>query len=172
MLSLAMDHAAAVSFIQQAISGDDAQCWADLGCGSGTFTKALAALLPPGSQITAVDREDQRFELPEVEFIRADIERDELHLSGLDGILIANALHYVSDKVALIRKLEPLFGGSFRLVIIEYDTDRPNTWVPYPITFEKLRVLFEQLGYRRVVKLEERPSVYRSGRMYCTLIEK
>jgi ubiquinone/menaquinone biosynthesis C-methylase UbiE len=29
--------------------------WADLGCGSGTFTLALATLLPPGSTIEAID---------------------------------------------------------------------------------------------------------------------
>jgi methylase of polypeptide subunit release factors len=31
------------------------QSWCDLGCGSGTFTTALAQLLAPGSMIHAVD---------------------------------------------------------------------------------------------------------------------
>ena len=31
--------------------------WADLGCGTGTFTLALADLLSPGSTIHAMDRE-------------------------------------------------------------------------------------------------------------------
>jgi ubiquinone/menaquinone biosynthesis C-methylase UbiE len=167
---LVMDHAEAVSFIQKAIISEKAQRWADLGCGSGTFTKALAALLPPGSHITAIDRDRQHFDLPQIEFVRADIEQ-ELALSGLDGILIANALHYVKDKAALITKLQPMFGDSFRFVIIEYDTEQPNAWVPFPITFERLRVLFERLGYRRIIKLAERPSVYRSSGMYCALIE-
>lgn len=30
--------------------------WADLGCGSGTFTLALASLLSPGSFVYAIDR--------------------------------------------------------------------------------------------------------------------
>ncbi|MDB5145524.1 MAG: Methyltransferase protein, partial [Mucilaginibacter sp.] len=58
-----------------------------MGCGSGTFTKALNSLLPAGSHITAVDRENQRLGLPNVDFLQTNFERDDLRLSGLDGIL-------------------------------------------------------------------------------------
>jgi precorrin-6B methylase 2 len=33
------------------------QTWADLGCGAGAFTLALASLLPAGSTIHAMDRD-------------------------------------------------------------------------------------------------------------------
>lgn len=165
-----MTHQQAVSFLEKAISGDRPKYWADLGCGSGTFTRALSDLLPLGSHITAVDRENQRLHLDHVDFVRADFDTDELKLAELDGILIANALHYVADKAALIKKLEPLFGSTPRFVIIEYDTDKPNLWVPYPITFEKLKVLFKSLGYHKIEKLNERRSAYGSGNMYCALI--
>jgi len=33
----------------------DRTTWADLGCGDGTFTRALATLLPPGGVIHAMD---------------------------------------------------------------------------------------------------------------------
>ena len=35
------------------------QTWLDLGCGSGIFTLALAELLPFGSTIVCVDKEEQ-----------------------------------------------------------------------------------------------------------------
>jgi ubiquinone/menaquinone biosynthesis C-methylase UbiE len=171
-LCLYMEPAEAIAFIEKAISGSETQNWADLGCGSGTFTKALIALLPPGSHITAIDRVNQLLKLPQVDFIQADIERDKLSLEGLNGILIANAMHYISDKAALIKKLEPMFGSAPRFVIIEYETSSPNTWVPFPVTFEKLQALFTGLGYNQIVKLNERPSVYRSGQMYCALVER
>ncbi|SDS53162.1 Methyltransferase domain-containing protein [Mucilaginibacter mallensis] len=162
----------AISLIGKAVSGHEPQVWVDLGCGSGTFTKALNSLLPVGSHIIAVDREKQQLNLPNVDFLRANFERDDLKLSGLDGILMANAIHYVAEKAALIRKLEPMFTGSPRFIMIEYDTDRANPWVPFPIPFKHLQTLFGALGYHKIVKISERPSTYRSGNMYCTLIEK
>jgi trans-aconitate methyltransferase len=161
-----------ISLIEKAVSAHEPQVWADLGCGSGTFTKALNSLLPAGSHITAVDRENQRLGLPNVDFLRVNFERDDLKLSGLDGILMANAIHYVAEKAALIKKLEPMFTGSSRFIMIEYDTNRANPWVPFPITFEQLQTLFRALGYHKIVKVSERPSAYRSGNMYCALIEK
>jgi hypothetical protein len=41
------------------ISGDRAQTWCDLGCGTGTFTLALATLLSPGSVIHAIDKNEK-----------------------------------------------------------------------------------------------------------------
>ncbi len=42
------------------------QTWCDLGCGSGTFTMALADLLAPGSRIHAVDLDQKVLqEIPE-----------------------------------------------------------------------------------------------------------
>lgn len=166
-----MNHQDAVSFIKNAVKTGDPENWADLGCGSGTFTKALADLLPQGSYVTAIDREQQRLNIPAVNFVKANFEKDELNLSGLDGILLANSIHYVPDKKSLIKKLETLFTGSPRFVIIEYDTDKANPWVPYPITFAQLQTLFQDLGYQHIIKLNERPSAYHSGLMYCALIK-
>jgi ubiquinone/menaquinone biosynthesis C-methylase UbiE len=116
--------------------------------------------------------EKQRLDIEGVDFIRADFDKDELQLEELDGILIANALHYVVDKAALITRLERMFSGEPCFIIIEYETDRRNPWVPYPIPFEKLKLLFVLLGYRSVLKINERQSAYRSGNMYCALIQK
>ena len=41
------------------ISGDRAQTWCDLGCGTGTFTLVLATLLSPGSVIHAIDKNEK-----------------------------------------------------------------------------------------------------------------
>jgi len=162
-----MTHEQAVSFIRPAITGTEIQYWADLGCGGGTFTKALLDLLPSGSHITAVDRENQQFQAENIDFIRADL--TELDLTELDGILIANALHYVADKVSLIQKLKTMFSGAPSFVIIEYDTDKPNLWVPYPISFNNIQILFSDYS---VTKVNERRSAYGSGMMYCAVVEK
>ena len=46
----------AIRLIAPAIDNTlSAQTWADLGCGSGTFTRALASVLPPSSHIHALE---------------------------------------------------------------------------------------------------------------------
>ena len=85
--------------------------WADLGCGSGIFTTALASLLGDFAIIYAVDKEHQDLGIEaagkiKIEFIRLDFINDALPFSNVDGILMANAFHYVKDKPAVIDKLK------------------------------------------------------------------
>ncbi len=117
--------------------------WADLGCGSGIFTNALANLMGDGGKIYAVDKENQALESGaagkiRIEFVRLDFINDDLPFFAVDGILMANALHYVRDKAAFIEKLKKYLKTSGELIIVEYDTVRQNRWIPYPITFENL----------------------------------
>jgi SAM-dependent methyltransferase len=160
----------ATSLIKNTINGDAVSHWADLGCGSGTFTKALYDLLPEGSRITAIDREPQVFRSPKIVFKQADFVTDELGLSELNGILMANALHFVQDKVALIRKLEGSFAGNARFVFVEYDTESANLWVPYPLSFAGMRSLFGGLGYE-VLKTGDKASAF-GGRLYSALVSR
>ena len=151
--------------------------WADLGCGSGMFTFALAHLLKPGSTIHAVDRDPVVLKpLPNpngiaIHTLQLDFVADTLPLPPLDGILMANSLHFVSDKKALLNKLTACLkpGGCF--LIVEYDTDRPvQLWVPYPISFKSLQPLFFSHGLTSVQKLGERTSAYGRANMYAALI--
>ena len=159
------------------LASPDAAEWADLGCGSGLFTFALAQLLEPGSVIYAVDKDPVRLQsLPNPKGIdinshQMDFTTTVLPWHGLDGILMANSLHYVSDKKLLIRQLSEHLhpGGNF--LIVEYDTDKPvPQWVPYPVSFRSLQALFARAGYSFVEKLGERPSAYRRANMYAAWV--
>jgi ubiquinone/menaquinone biosynthesis C-methylase UbiE len=160
-----MDQNKAISLIQNAITDDQPQRWADLGCGAGTFTMALNNTLPAGSHLTPIDKQTQN--LPN--FLKANFEKDDLPLSNLDGILMANSIHYIRDKQKLIKKLETYFSTSPTFLIVEYDATHYSPWVPYPINYQKLETLFTELGYSSITKLAEVPSRF-SGRMYSALI--
>jgi hypothetical protein len=161
-----MQQSDAITLIQKAITSDQPQRWADLGCGNGTFTMTLKSILPTGSHITAVDKQTQN--LP-VEFLKTNFEKDELPLSNLDGILMANSFHYIRDKQNLIKKFEPHFVATPTFLIVEYDTTRFNPWVPYPINYQNLQKLFTTLGYTTITKIAEAPSRF-GGRLYSALI--
>jgi len=156
-----MKAADAIKLIENGIFEKEPQRWADLGCGTGTFTLALKSLLPADSKVIAVDKERQN--LPD--FIQADFINDELVLGPVYGILMANSLHYVKDKPKLIKKLD-----SPKILIVEYDTTRANSWVPYPINFKNLEQLSANLGYQ-ITKLAEHPSRF-GGTLYSALVNK
>lgn len=150
------------------------QRWADLGCGDGVFTELLAVILPFQSEIFAVDNKFQKLNSAmgnevAVNFQKADFEKDELNLHNLNGIMMANSFHYIRDKEKLIEKLEAYFVEKKQFLIVEYDTDSANQWVPFPINFEKLKELFYKFGYQSVEKLNVRKSNY-GGEMYIAFV--
>lgn len=153
--------------------GGAAERWADLGCGTGTFTLALADLLGAGSAITAVD-DDPRVltELPathdgtRIETVRSDL-IDFDPGRPLDGVLIANALHYVPDPEPLLGRLLAMLDPGGRLLLVEYDTNTPlRPWVPYPIGHGRAGALLQSVGFENVRLLATRPSIYGRRRLY------
>ncbi|MBV8253689.1 MAG: methyltransferase domain-containing protein [Chitinophaga sp.] len=147
--------------------------WADLGAGSGLFSAALAQLLPAGSTIYAIDihpPEKIVYPIPsDIQIIpmQQDFVQQPLSMGGLSGILMANSLHYVADKKSLVRQLKTHMEPTAIFIIVEYETDQANPWVPYPIPFQALTRLMQQVGFGQSIYLGDRPSVFRSGKMYA-----
>lgn len=151
--------------------------WADLGCGGGTFTRALASLLAAGSTIHAMDRDASPLRaLPRIHagvVIRAhrgDFTRLPWPFAGLDGILMANALHYVADQLAFVRACAAHAPRRPRFLIVEYDTSQASRWVPYPLDRARLTALFDAAGYSSIRMLGTRPSMFRRGPLYAAEI--
>jgi trans-aconitate methyltransferase len=135
--------------------------WADLGCGTGTFTLALADLLAPGSVIHAMDRDSRALrKIPSshksvsITTHSGDFTHQMWPFDNLDGILMANSLHYVNDQATFIRALEARMTSPRRFLVVEYDTHEANRWVPY----SSIRLL------------HSRPSVYRRAALYAALV--
>ncbi len=168
-----MQHNEAIDLLSY--SSGEKQTWTDLGCGAGTFTLALAHQLKEGSNICAVDKNLSALNKIPNEFDNVQIKKHQADFTefdlpeNLDGILMANSLHYVDNKAIFIKKIENKlkYKGSF--LIIEYDTDKSNQWVPFPITFQSLKILFENIGFTSITKLNEQPSIYKRANIYSAL---
>lgn len=140
-----------VALIRDGVVGKDG-VWADLGAGTGNFTWALREILGPQATIFAVDR-DARAVKRQGELIaqagpgaairplQADFTQP-LALPALDGVLMANALHFVRDQAAVLGRISSYLRPGGRLLLIEYDLQQPIQWVPFPVPFER----FQQLG--------------------------
>lgn len=142
--------------------------WADLGAGEGAFTAALADLLGPGADITAVDRNagslrrlreevGKRFPSIGVKIVVADFTRP-LDLSGLDGVVMANSLHFVRNKGPVLESVRDMLRPGGALVVVEYGADRGNPWVPHPFSFPTWERLAAEAGFERTRRLETIPS--------------
>jgi SAM-dependent methyltransferase len=164
----------AISLIQKGIVPHSSpQTWADLGAGKGLFSAALLSILPPGSTIHAVDlyKQPGLERHPSIIFHQADIVKDKLPLPPLDGILMANSLHYVKEQAACIKQLKTYLRNETGVfILIEYDTDRGNQWVPFPVSFARAQSIFGDAGFSRIEKIGEHPSMYRRDPIYAALI--
>ena len=156
------------------IAGARAQTWCDLGCGTGTFTLALATLLPPGSVIHAIDKDERSLsQIPDgyqdvtIRKEVVNLGKSDLSLSALDGVLMANFLHFIKHQGAFIARLRTL---SERLLVVEYDGRPPSPWVPYPLGFAALRGLLLERGFSEIAKLGTRASRF-GGELYSALAE-
>jgi ubiquinone/menaquinone biosynthesis C-methylase UbiE len=151
--------------------------WADLGCGDGTFTIALAGLLASGSTIHAMDIDGSALRrIPSthkgvrIATYRGDFMKQPWPFADLDGILMANALHYVENQEAFIRECESQMKPERRFLIVEYDTREASRWVPYPVSQTELTSLFERAGYSSVKRLGSRASIFRRAPLYAAAI--
>jgi ubiquinone/menaquinone biosynthesis C-methylase UbiE len=148
-----MDHSDLVALLEDGVTERGGR-WAELGAGEGNFTVALADLLGPEAHITAVDRDAGAMKrLSErmgkrVETKTADFTRP-LGLSGLDGIVMANSLHFVRDKAPVLASVRNMLRSGGALIVVEYGTDRGNPWVPHPFSYERWATMAAESGFKK-----------------------
>jgi SAM-dependent methyltransferase len=176
----AVDHRDHVALLREGVppAADGNRRWADLGSGTGAFTLALADLLGPGGSIISVDRDAgglarqadaMRRRFPDVALEQrvADFMTD-LGESPFDGIVMANALHFQSDRDATVRHVLEMLRPGGRFVLVEYDADRGNAWVPYPLSFGTWRAMAVASGFAEPTLLGKVPSRFLSA-IYSSL---
>ena len=179
-----MNHSDHVALLQPGFAALDAVApsgavWADLGAGQGAFTRALADLLGPGATIHTIDRDRRALEqgaaetthlFPRVTIVphAADFSAP-LLLPPLDGLVMANALHFVrdGDKEPLLRRLRALLKPGGRFLLVEYNVDRGNMWVPHPLAYDTWRALATRAGFAQVTLLARAPSRF-LGEFYAS----
>jgi len=167
----------AVALLASAFPGH-AGVWADFGAGDGTFTAALARLLGPGSTIYAVDRNaaalrslGRRVQVagvdvrPIVGDFTQPLELRGAARHGLDGMLFANALHFVPDPDVVLGRLVTSLRPGGHVVIVEYARRAASRWVPYPIEPAGLGQIAASAGLSEPSITATRPSSY-GGNLY------
>jgi SAM-dependent methyltransferase len=175
--------AEAVGLIAEAIPRG-AGTWVDLGAGDGTFTRALVELLGPDSRIYAVDRDARALAalmrwaktnasnvIPVVADFAGSFDLPGLDEAMLEGMLFANALHFVRDTDVVLARLAAWLRPGGRVVLVEYDRRASSRWVPYPIPVDRLPALAASAGLSTPVITATRPSTF-GGNLYVATADR
>ena len=164
-----MDHHDHVELLRPANLAPGA--WADLGAGSGAFTLALRDLLGPSVEIYAVDRDRNRLNtlkqayhsrygsVENLHLIRGDF-TDVINVPLLDGILMANSLHFFKNKEKVLNHVGSFLKPGGTLLLVEYNVDWGNPWVPHPLSFDTFCSLAPQAGFDEPRLLAKHPSSF------------
>jgi ubiquinone/menaquinone biosynthesis C-methylase UbiE len=156
--NLPMNHSDHVRLLQNGISSKGGT-WADLGSGAGAFTLALAEVVGPKGEIYSIDKDQdalreqaqampRKFPSFNAHYIHADFTRH-LDLPMLDGIVMANALHFLPHvaKDKLLKQMLNYLCPGGRLIVVEYNVDRGNIWVPYPMAYTTWESIATRNGF-------------------------
>ncbi len=134
----------------------------------------MRELVGPDATIYAVDKDRARLnELQEayrarfgdsqnLHIVAADFSRA-LRPQGvpsLDGIVMANSLHFFKDKEKVLRQVRTHLKPNGILLLVEYNVDSGNFWVPYPLSFESFRTLAPRAGFSEPRLLAKHPSSF------------
>ena len=172
-----MQHEDHVALLRGGIAGPGG-VWADFGSGTGAFTLALADLIGPTGEIYSVDKDRgslkeqeramrARFPGVTVHYLAADFSH-KLELPPLDGVVMANSLHYQRDKDAVLQLVRGYLHPGGRLLLVEYNADRGNPWVPYPLSYSTWEAVARRNGFAETCLLARVPSRF-LNEMYSAL---
>lgn len=172
-----MDHRDHVHLLMEAV-GTKGGTWADFGSGGGAFTLALAELLETEGVIYSIDKNSgilkrqeeimgRRFPEVKVHYINGDFKKP-LPLPKLDGLVAANTLHFLGDKNGVIELLKSYLRPGGRFVVVEYNTDKGNHWVPHPFSYPSWKKMAGKLGLTGTEKTAAVPSSF-LGEIYAAV---
>jgi ubiquinone/menaquinone biosynthesis C-methylase UbiE len=172
-----MNHEDHVNLLRKGVPESDG-IWADFGAGRGAFTLALTELLGPTAVIHAIDKDKRalrehahlmstHFPDTTVHYHTADFTTP-LNLPPLDGIVAANTLHFLRHKDQTLQLWRSYLKENGRLLIVEYNIDRGNLWVPHPFSYSTWEKLAEKNGFTTTRLLIKRPSRF-LGEIYSAV---
>ncbi len=71
---------------------------------------------------------------------------------------MANSLHYFKAKDGILRHVRSMLTPEGALLLVEYNVDSGNMWVPYPLSFGTWRLLAPKAGFSEPRLLATHPS--------------
>ena len=166
-----------------AAQNSGAPVWADFGAGWGNFTLALRRLLGNEAAIHAVDRDadalqilhqrhQQQYTASPLTLWPHDFTQP-LHLPPFDGLVMANALHFVPTQrqTEVLARLASYLKPTGRMIVVEYEMRWPRPWIPYPMTSDNLLTKINEAGFLKAELISTRQSPSGGAGMYSIMAQ-
>lgn len=174
-----MNHAEMVTLIRDGVA-ESTGVWANLGAGTGNFTLALRDLLDSTATIYAVDRDGKAIAAPfavcaararcaAIVPVQADFMQP-LRVPPLDGVIMANALHFVRDQESTLTQVVAQIKPGGRLLVVEYELPQPQRWVPFPVPLARFHALAAAVGLVAPTRVGTRRSPSTSIVLYAAVV--
>jgi arsenite methyltransferase len=143
---------------------------ADIGAGSGYFTRRFAQVVSPGGIAIGYDIEPGM-----VDYMRGDAQRLRMHNyraelidpqkpaleeNYFDLIFLCNAYHHISDRVDYLKIVKRSLKRQGRIIIVDYYKNVPYGPPNYKIPKTDVKDEFRQAGYRNTKDLGFLPRQY------------
>jgi arsenite methyltransferase len=148
---------------------------ADLGSGSGYFTRRFVEAVTETGKVYAIDVEPAALKYVEerlarinrpykAEFILARPDSPKLPKESVDVIFVCNTLHHLEDRTTYFRKVRSALKAGGRIAIIDYYHDERSGELGFPkkhlVAQETVVKEFAAAGYRLVNEYKFLPKQY------------
>ena len=110
---------------------------ADIGAGSGLFSRPLAKAVGPGGKVYAVDiqqdlldyiaKRDREENIRNVQMVLGGFDDPKLPARNVDLAFINDVLHHIQHRAAYLKALATYIKPNGRIAIIEMNKDDPST---------------------------------------------
>lgn len=156
------------------------QTVADFGCGAGFYSLAAARFVGEAGQVYAVDIMPDRLAvthsaaqhagLKNISVVQSDLEKPLKNLDAVscDAVLLANILHQVNSREALLRNIYYVLKTGGHALVVEWKRGVSAFGPPQEsrITHDSLAGMMQKLGLKLVRDLEA------DGYHYAALFSK
>ena len=110
---------------------------ADIGAGSGLFSRPLAKAVTPGGKVYAVDiqqdlldyinKRDKEDDVRNIQTVLGEFNDPKLPARNVDLAFINDVLHHIQNRAAYLKALGTYIKPTGRIAIIEMNKDDPKT---------------------------------------------
>lgn len=150
----------------------DGDVVADLGCGTGFFTRRIARAVAPSGKVYAEDIQPQMLDLLKKYVAEEGItnvipvlgtETDpKLPRGRMDWILLVDVYHEFQEPAPMLAKIREALKPGGRIALVEYRAEDPSVAPdippPHRMSIEQILREWEPAGFEMVERIETLPS--------------